>query len=111
MNVKGQNKTKGETFAIGIRCVIYSFLGMNPLLDVVSKVSKTERKAIVSSKILNQKRTLKLSIKDGMRIKYDEQFLYALKVATNFDIRVHRFQDGDIFLFSTLLHIIEKDHS
>jgi hypothetical protein len=46
-----------------------------------------------------------------MRIKYDDQFLYALKLSTNFDICIHRFQDGDIFLFSTLLHMIEKEDS
>ena len=93
-----------------IKSIVYSFSTLIELLDVISKLSKMERQCIITSqsRLLTQNKILRLRVKDDVSISYNDQFLYALTLATEFEICVHRFNHQDIFLMTSLLELIRK---
>ena len=50
--------------------MIYSYIDLMTLLNVISKLSKTDRETITHSELLDQKRCLKIYIKQGKMIQF-----------------------------------------
>lgn len=94
-----------QRLPIGIRCMIYSYIDLMTLLRVISKLSKTDRDTITHSDLLDQKRCLKIYIKQGRMIQFP-QLVYCTKLATEFELVIEKMQEQDIFIFQTILHMI-----
>jgi hypothetical protein len=50
----------------GIRILVYSFLPFGDLISSISKLSKQERQALITSEILDQPRSLKITFRDDL---------------------------------------------
>lgn len=89
----------------GVRCVIYSYLDLMTLINVISKLSKQERTQIPHSEVLDQPRCLKIYIKQGKMIQFP-QLEYCTKLSSSFELCIEKMQEQDIFIYQTVLHMI-----
>ena len=87
---------------IGVRCHIYSFLGMNHLIDQIALLSKQERDYITQTDILDQKRVLKINVSGKHSISFDS-LNYCLKLCSEAFFNFRKFDDSDTFLFQYVM--------
>ena len=81
-NNPAPNKKSAKTLPKGVRSLIYSFLPLDILIQFISKLSVAERDILVTSEILDQPRSLKITFKDNYI--YDiESLKYMMRLLTN----------------------------
>ena len=95
---------------IGVRCMVYSFIDLLTLMEKISKVSKAERNVIAQSKVLDQKRKLKIVFQEGVDIN-QVSLVYAMKLATNISMVINKFSQIDRFVLQHIMSdkkVVEK---
>ena len=85
---------------VNIRALIYSFLPFNDLINTISKLSKQERDLIITSEILDQPRSLKITFRDDFiyditSLKYMMKLLTRSKVIQNGPAMIFEGTDTD----------------
>ena len=70
----------------GVRSLIYSFLPFNFLIKSISKLSTQDRRILITSDVLDQSRSLKITFRDDC-IYYISSLKYVMKLLTRNRLR------------------------
>jgi hypothetical protein len=74
-----KKSSKKDYFPKGLRALIYSYMPFDYLIRSISKLSKTDREMLITSDILDQPRSLKITFRDEY-IMYISSLKYVMKL-------------------------------
>lgn len=82
--------------------LIYSFLDLMQLINKIAKLSCKDRDVLLTSRLLDQPRVLKLRL-DGTLVNNLMQFDYCVRLSTSLDIHVEKMTGHSQYNFDFLL--------
>ena len=92
---------KKPLLSINVRAVVYSFMTLTDLMEKVCKFSREDRAVLVKSKILDQKRKLKLNMSYEGNIDI-EVLDYLVKLASEIQFEYHQIDKLEASLIHTV---------